>query len=338
MKRIVKLLILIGLLAGHEKALGQDPDFAQFFSSPLNINPALTGNINGDWRLISNFRNQWLGPANPYITGTASFDTKLNRKVMNMEEGNRWSIGTMLMYDHTMMGIAKNTYASLNLSNSIKLSEGDIINRLGMGLGATYGRKYVDFDRLTFESQFIGNGFNSVLPTGEEALANMKAFISLNGGLLYSRSTEKSNIDIGIASYHINTPRQTFLKDPNQQIAMRKVIHANMEMFLRDYLALMVNATYQRQSTAYYYSAGAGIGYYISDYPLTILNGGLWYWSNNCITPYLGFQKNRFQIGFSYDATVSKLQNAPRRANSFELSLILRGIRPASGFIACPWK
>jgi hypothetical protein len=83
---------------------------------------------------------------------------------------------------------------------------------------------------------------------------------------------------------------------------------------------------------------GSALGYYLSNTPLVILNGGVWYWSNNCITPYFGILKNRFQVGISYDATISKLQDAPRRANSFELSLIIRGMRPASGFIECPWK
>ena len=41
-------------------ALAQDPSFSQFFSSPLNINPGLTANINSKWRMVSNFRNQWI--------------------------------------------------------------------------------------------------------------------------------------------------------------------------------------------------------------------------------------------------------------------------------------
>lgn len=338
MKRIFHILTIFTALIFRQTAYGQDPDFAQFFSSPLNINPALTGSINADWRIISNFRNQWLGPANPYITGTVSYDLKLNRRIMNMEEGNRWAMGSMLMYDYSMAGISKNTYGSLNVSYNMKLSEGDVINRLGTAMGLIYGRKYVDVDRLFFENQFTGNGFNNLLPTGEEALSNMKAYISVSTGLLYSRSTEKSNLDIGVAAFHFNAPKQTFLKDPNQKIAMRKVAHANLEMFLNDHMTLMANGTYQQQSTAYYYSLGSGIGYYLSTMPVIIINGGLWYWSNNCVTPYLGLQKDNFQIGLSYDATVSKLQDAPRRANSFELSLILRGVRPASGFIDCPWK
>jgi type IX secretion system PorP/SprF family membrane protein len=321
------------------KATGQDPNFGQFFSSPLNINPALTGNINADWRIISNFRTQWIQPANPYLTGTICYDRKLfQKKYANMEEGNRFSMGGMLMYDVAMAGIAKNSYASLHMSYNAKMSEGDVINRVGAGFGATYGRKYVDFEKLNFEEQFIGNGFDVSLPTGEAALSNLKAYTSLSGGLLYSRTTEKSNIDFGISAFHVNKPKQTFLEDDRQVIAMRKVVHANVELFLNDYMVLNTNATYQRQSTAYYYSFGGGVGYMVSNMPDIVFNAGLWYWSNNCFTPYLGFQRDNFQIGLSYDATISKLRIAPRQTNSFELSLILRGTKSESRTIPCPWK
>ena len=94
---------------------GQDPSFSQFFSSPLNINPALTANINADWRMISNLRDQWIGPASPYITGTVSFDRKiLQNKIPNVAEKNVIGIGGMLMFDHAMAGVVKSTYASLN--------------------------------------------------------------------------------------------------------------------------------------------------------------------------------------------------------------------------------
>lgn len=328
------IFVLVGLTGK-----GQDPNFGQFFSSPMNMNPALAGNINSDWRVISNFRNQWIGPANPYVTGTISYDKKIfQNKIMNIEEGNRWGMGLMMMYDQAMAGVAKNSYASLNFSYNMKLTEGDVVNRLGMGAGAIYGRKYIDFGKLTFEEQFTGQGFDVNLPTGEEALANMKGYVSLSGGLVYSRTTEKSNIDFGYSIFHVNEPKQTFLKDPNQVIPMRKVAHANLEMYINDYLILNTNATYQRQSTASYYSAGASLGYQLSSMPDVIINGGLWYWSKNCITPYFGYQRNNFQIGLSYDATISRLRNAPRQPNSFELSIILRGTKPASRVIPCPWK
>ena len=80
---------LLFWIVAISNARGQDPNFAQFFSSPLNINPALTGNINGDWRVISNFRDQWIGPASPYMTGSISYDRKVMQdKMAGVEEGN----------------------------------------------------------------------------------------------------------------------------------------------------------------------------------------------------------------------------------------------------------
>src|SRR5678815_1469985 len=175
MKKLKIFLYVFVLIAIQAKA--QDPSFSQFYSSPLNINPALTANINADWRVIANFRDQWIGPASPYVTGTISYDRKImQNKMMYEEEGNRVGIGGMLMYDHAMSGIARNTYASFNFSYNVKLSEGDVVNRIGMGIGAIYGHKTVDFTKLDFEEQFNGSGFDTNLPTGEAALANMKGY------------------------------------------------------------------------------------------------------------------------------------------------------------------
>jgi type IX secretion system PorP/SprF family membrane protein len=131
MKKALLIAVTILSLFFARSLNAQDPSFSQFFSSPLNINPALTANINADWRLISNFRDQWIGPASPYVTGTVSYDTKIfQNKVPNVEtQGNTMGIGGMLMFDRAMSGVVKSTYASLNLSYNIKISETDRIRR-----------------------------------------------------------------------------------------------------------------------------------------------------------------------------------------------------------------
>jgi hypothetical protein len=81
-----------------------------------------------DWRVISNYRNQWLGPASPYVTGTVSYDRKLFQdKVAGIEEKNYFGMGGMLMFDYAMQGIVKSTYASCNLVYNIKLTSGDVV-------------------------------------------------------------------------------------------------------------------------------------------------------------------------------------------------------------------
>src|ERR1700680_159388 len=103
MQKVKCIASIILSLVIVSSSYGQDPSFSQFFSSPLNVNPALTANINADWRFISNLRAQWIGPASPDATGTVSFDKKIvQNKIPNVSEKNIMGIGGMLMYDYAM--------------------------------------------------------------------------------------------------------------------------------------------------------------------------------------------------------------------------------------------
>jgi type IX secretion system PorP/SprF family membrane protein len=337
-----RMLCVIGwVFFGVLKVGAQDPSFSQFFSSPLNINPALTANINEDWRFISNLRDQWIGPASPYLTGTASYDRKiLQNKVPNVDwEGNVMGIGGMLMFDRAMGGVAKSIYASLDLSYSVKIvNTEEAKHKIAVGFGAIYGRRTVDFSRLDWEEQFTGYGFNTNLPTGEVALSNMKPYVSASVGVTYSFTTEKTNLDMGVAVFHFNKPKQTFLEDENQILAMRKVAHANFEAILNDNFVLNTSGIYQYQDKASYFSLGGALGYYIDRHANTLLHAGVWYWSKNAIVPYLGLTYNDMQVGLSYDITTSKLNQATRKPNTFEISFIIRGVNKPNGIIPCPWK
>src|SRR5678809_47210 len=337
MKKLKIFLYVFVLIAIQSKA--QDPSFSQFFSSPLNINPSLTANINADWRAIANFRDQWISPASPYATGTISYDAKMfQKKFPGMEEGNIFGLGGMLMYDKAMGGVVKSTYASLNMSYRVKLIDGETKHRLGAGFGAIYGHRRIDFGGIDFEEQFTGYGFNTNLPTGENSLSSMKPYFSVSTGLLYSITTQNSNFDIGVSAFHVNKPKQTFLKDENQYLPMRKVIHANFETFLSDRVVLSANGIYQSQETANYYSVGGALGYYLPNNEDYMLNAGLWYWSKNAIIPYIGISYKDYQFGLSYDVTISKLNRATEKPKTWELSLIVRGRNKPSYVIPCPWK
>ncbi len=341
MKTILRIAVFVFSLAIAGSLHAQDPSFSQFFSSPLNINPALTANINSDWRLISNFRDQWIGPASPYVTGTISYDSKIfQNKIPNVDkEGNIIGVGGMLMFDHAMSGIVKSTYGSLNLSYNIKISETDsYTERIGIGFGAIYGHRRIDFSRVDFEEQFTGHGFNTNLPSGETALSNMKPYFSASAGITYTARTENSNFDLGVAAFHLNKPKQTFLKDKNELLAMRKVAHANFEIFLNEGTVFNTNAIYQFQKEANYLSVGAAFGQYVGNNADALVSIGLWYWSKNALISYFGLAYKDFQLGVSYDFTTSKLNQATRKPNTWELSLILRGTKKTSGVIPCPWK
>ncbi|MBN9381635.1 MAG: PorP/SprF family type IX secretion system membrane protein [Chitinophagaceae bacterium] len=331
------LLILIAANQSH----GQDPAFSQFFSSPLNVNPALTGIIHAPWRIISNLRDEWVSPASPYTTGTISYDAKIMKN--KIPESSIFGFGTMLMYDQAMRGALKSNYASLNVSYNIKIAESEEgEHRLGAGFGLTYVDKRIDFGMLDFSAQFNGYGFDKNLPTGETALSNMKAYLSASNGILYTYKDKYMNLDIGVAGFHLNKPKQTAIKDDNQYLAPRYVVHGNFEDILNDYLVLNTNAIYQEQSGTHYFSVGGSLGYYLTQKGEDdiIVNAGLWYWSKNAVIPYIGLAYKNFQFGITYDVTVSKLAQASSKPKTFELSLIIRGIDKPTGVIYCPgpWK
>ena len=297
--RYLKLLLLIHLTAAC--AYGQDPSFSQFFSSPLNINPALTARMNSKWRVISNIRDEWISPASPYTTGTISVDSKILRN--KIPESSVFGIGGMLMYDQAMAGVLKSNYASLNLSYNIKIAEDEGEHRLGVGMGLIYGHKQVDFNRLNFSEQFNGYGFNTNLPSGESALTNMKSYISSSVGLLYSYVTQYSDFDFGVSAFHLNKPKQTVTSDPRQFLPPRYVVHANFENYLDERVVLNTNAIYQSQANVSYFSVGGGLGYFLSDEGEDdlMVNAGVWYWSRNAVIPYFGLVYKKFQFGLTYD-------------------------------------
>jgi type IX secretion system PorP/SprF family membrane protein len=350
MKKLKNIFIILAAILMGGGAAAQDPSFSQFFSSPLNVNPALTGNINGKWKVISNIRKQWTGPADPYTTGTVSAENKIfqNTQDNNEDQNTRIAIGGMMMYDEAMAGALKSSYASFNVSGNVRLgarngytnNSDEIEHRLGVGLGIIYGNKRLDQSKLTFAEQFTGSGFDTNLPTGESALSNMKPYLSASAGILYSFINSSTVFDLGVAAFHFNKPRQTFLSDPKQFLATRFVIHSNFETFLSQQVFINTNGTYQYQSGASYFSIGGALGYYVlnDNEKDVIVNAGVWYWSNNAITPYLGFTYGNYQIGLTYDVTVSGLTQASRKAPTFELSLVLRGGAKPDNVIPSPWK
>src|SRR5919205_4044869 len=74
-------------------ATAQDPNFSQFFASPLTLNPALTGKFDGVFRVAGNYRNQWPTINNAYTTATVSFDAGIMKN--RISEVDQFGVGIM---------------------------------------------------------------------------------------------------------------------------------------------------------------------------------------------------------------------------------------------------
>src|SRR5215207_7353319 len=91
-------------------ALAQDPNFSQFFASPLTLNPAFTGKFDGDFRVAGNYRNQWPTINNAFTTYTASADFSILKS--KISEVDQFGLGIMGFRDQSGNGVLKYDYVS----------------------------------------------------------------------------------------------------------------------------------------------------------------------------------------------------------------------------------
>jgi type IX secretion system PorP/SprF family membrane protein len=173
MKKTVFAILFAFAIIG---AKAQDPNFSQFFASPLTINPALTGSTNSDLRVFTNYRQQWVGNSTSYNTGTLSLDSRLFKE--QLADNHVFGIGGFFMRDQSLNGYFKSTYASINTSYMIALDK-DGNHNLGMGLAGIYGDRRLDFSQLSFSEQFGSGGFNT---SAISASGGLGGFITLSSG------------------------------------------------------------------------------------------------------------------------------------------------------------
>jgi len=327
-----KLVVYIASFSLTIIVAGQDPHFSQFFMAPQLINPSSVGTGSSTWRTTANYRQQWANVGTPFTTVALSTDWKMH----DQEENSGYlGAGFTLLSDQSMSGAFKSVYANGSLAYHANIGVGE---GLGLALQCAYGNRTIDYSQLTFGEQFTSGGFDVNLPTGEAALSKMKPFISVGAGLIYNVSHDYLNLDLGVAAFHMNRPRQTFVEDDKQLLPVRYTAHANLDYVLSDLVVVNFSSVFQMQARQNYISGGGTLGYDISGgQRKNMFFAGGWYRVNDAAYPYVGLLIGNLQIGLSYDVTVSKQKQSLYSPRSFELSLMFRGFQK-EGVIPCPWK
>jgi type IX secretion system PorP/SprF family membrane protein len=294
----------------------QAPHFSQYFTSPLTINPAFTGNSNSDFRIFSNFRQQWLGINSAYQTSKLDLDARLLQSITG--EANKFGLGASFISDKSLSGLFRSTYATISTSYMIGLNE---YNFLGIGFGASFSRKSLDYSQATFSEQFDGERFNESFPNNEIGLFEKKQDLSISTGLLYRFEGEESDVEIGVSGYNLNKHNQSFFADNLEYIPSRYVFHSGFNTYVNEKLNLGISLIFQNQG-AVNYIAGGGV----LSYSLGVMNkrlaAGMYYRHQDAIYPYVGFTTEKLQIGLSYDITISKIKTSAFSPKTFELSLV----------------
>jgi type IX secretion system PorP/SprF family membrane protein len=281
--------------------LAQDPQFTQFYSSPLYLNPAFTG-LTYEHRFALNARQQWPGIGSGYKTLMASYDYNLS----DLNSG----IGAYVLYDQAGSFNLSTLQFGLNYAYSIKVNK---FSEIRAGISVAASQKYTDNTRLVFNNQLANLQSTGGITSGSIQKAN---YTDLGIGGLYN----STNYWFGFAAKHINQPNTSLVGDV-QPLPVSLSVHGGYRYIisargsgktkLEEFVSASVN--YRRENKydqldigAYYFKNAINFGLWYRGLPLKHYKAG--YTNRESVAILIGFETDKnFRVGLSYDITVSKL-------------------------------
>jgi type IX secretion system PorP/SprF family membrane protein len=316
-----KLFLSLFLLSAVLFSQAQDPNFSQFFASPLTLNPALTGKFDGVFRVAGNYRNQWPTINNAFTTATVSVDASILRN--SIPDYDQFGVGIMAFTDKAGNGALQNNFLALSTAYHKALDENGF-HQIGLGFQGTYVNKRLDITSLKFESMLRADGFTGLLDESFSANQIKLSYFDMNLGVLYNGTSDgANNFYFGASMYHVNRPKETF-KEGNYLLEPRLTLQAGGMIPLGEYNALHISANHSRQANATNTVIGGAYAINVSQDlgSPTNLYLGSWYRFGDAIIPYVGLEFGDFQLGASYDVNTSSLKPASNLRGGAEISLI----------------
>lgn len=315
----------------------QDPNFSQFFASPLTLNPALTGKFDGVLRVAGNYRNQWPTFDRAYTTYTVSADAAILKN--RIPEFDQFGVGVLGFSDKSGNGVLQNNFIGISTSYHKALDE-DGYKQLGLGFQGVYANKRLDPTKVYFPDQLRADGFTGLT---EEFFTDQQlnlSYFDLNVGLLYNATTDGvNNYYIGASMYHITRPKETFtggefILDP------RLTLQAGGKLPLAESNAVHFSAIHSRQGNAINTVIGGAYMVNVNGDPQvpTNLYLGSWFRLGDAVIPYIGLEFADLRIGATYDVNTSSLKPGSYMRGGAEFSVIYvkRPADPYAKYVNCP--
>ena len=310
---------IIGIILSTS-ALAQDPEFSQFYSNPLYLNPAFAGSNNCP-RIALNYRNQWPAISGSFVTQSVSYDQRLG---YNKGAG----IGLLVTND-----VAAKTLNTLNAS-AIFSYHFAITRKFAIRVGfqATYFQKSLDWSKLSFSDQIDSRRGFVYTSQDVQNGTGKKDGVDFSGGILgFSK-----RFYFGFAAHHVNEPNESLVlaesKLPLKLTGhMGAVIPLRKSRYKKSTTKISPNILYRNQGTF----QQLNLGVYVNKGPIWT---GVWYRNGDAFIVLLGIQTDLIRLGYSYDVTTSQLTLATAGSHevSFSMNFTCKPPKRRSRTISCP--
>lgn len=314
----------------------QDIHFSQFYNSPMNLNPALTGVFKGDQRIVGNYRNQWASVPVPYLTFSGAYDQKIFLKAL----GDGF-FGGGLIFNYDKSGDGEMIWSQLgaNVSYTQPLSEQLFISG---GFQYLLGSRRVNPDKLTWAEQWNGDIFDQNASLTEDFNNNTRGFSSLSAGLNlhFQLDGTRTKADVGVGAFHLNKPSVNFFEDKAVSLPIKGNSYTIGTIEVHPKMDMRVFGFYSFQTKYRETVVGAALRYHLSlqrSREISVQIG-----TNmrlgDALIPTIEVQYHALRVGLSYDMNTSAFEVATRKKGGPEISVeyIITKVKSTKTFKSCP--
>ena len=308
--RVLSFIFL--LILSSVSLYGQDPGYSQFFANPIYINPAFAGTTELP-RLVVNYRNQWPQKGNSYSTYSLSYDW--------LAGTTKSGFGFQIYYDREPNNVINTSSATFSYSHHLQLGP-ETFTTLGLQGGIIY--KQFDLNKLVFPSNIdqISGVISGTIPM--DISEDKKVYPDFSVGAV----GQHRRFFWGTSVNHLTQPDESvFEGDHKGKVPMKVTVHAGARTrelhhgLLSREFTLSPNILYQQQGSF----KQLNLGIYMIE--KSLLFGG-WFRNNldfrpNAIIFLLGLAREKFQFGYSFDYTLSELDNYNHGSHEISLTFFM---------------
>ena len=326
MRNISVILLLIFSLCFSTNTNAQDVHFSHIHASPVYLNPSLTGLIQGDYRLIANYKNQWRSTATNFNTAQISFDGRVSQ----LKKNASFNLGLLILTDAA--GDLNYRQTSIQVPMSVIMAlDREGTNNIAVGMQHGLIHHSADLSKIeAFDQEpMVGSLFST----------NKFVYDLSFGYTWYSIFKAKSSFYVGNSFYHVNTPKiSTIPTNSDDNLFMKTNFMAggeliyknNKQAFLPSLLAMFQGPHRETTiGTFYRYRLGDAnkqnktdllFGLWARFYASPKFNSGF-----DALISTIRFDYKKVKCALSYDFTMSKYAVANQARGGIELSLIYIG-------------
>jgi len=322
MKRI---FLFFSIVLATGKAFGQNPQFSQYYASPLLIAPSFAGNSLGT-RAFVNYRDQWAKLPGSLVTYSLALDN--NFYAINS------GFGLVVMND--VIGSARLASTSITGLYSYRFNITDDW-RIRPGISLSLTQRALNYARAIFPDQINNTGIDG--NTIEQPTDPYYYFDASSSVVAYNR-----RMWLGLCVDNMLRPNASFAR-LNARLPMQWSQFGGINFPLANQVGKIpeiIVLNYLFKMTRNFYQMDIGANWYRAPLLLGIAWRGLpardKYSSYDALIFTVGAAFNNMAFGYSYDFTVSKLGPATGGSHeiTFSISFNEGNKTQRHGAIPCP--